>query len=242
MQAYDQRRYVSGHVYVLIHGNIATGNVDKAAKAAAELLPQGYSSEAVEDYEPPMLSSRSLTIERITNNPELILAWRTVGAEHLDHHVLDMMAAYLDAPESPLRRALIDEQLAAGLQVRHHKLLGVPGYLEIRVQLRSEDQQELLSKMGTVLADLQDKPLSSAQVDQIRLHLQRQALVLNQEIGPATQRMLFWELVSGVPDYLDKHQRIRQRVKAKHIQLAAREYLRSSRSCKLHVKNIGDRS
>lgn len=238
--AYDQRRYVSGHVYLLVHGNVATGHVEKAAKAAAQLLPQGFSARAVEDYEPPMLSSRSITIERITNNPELILAWRTVGAEHLDHHVLDMMAAYLNAPESPLRRALIDEQLAAGLQVRHHKILGVPGYLEIRIQLRSEDQQALLSKIGTVLADLQDKPLSSAQVDQIRLHLQRQALVLNQEIGPASQHMLFWELVSGVPDYLDKHHRIRQRVKPKHIQLAAREYLRSSRSCKLHVKNIGD--
>ncbi len=236
LRRYDQERYVSGNMTLLVNGNISTDIIRKSVAQFFASVPQGFTADHLLTREAPMLASRSLNVEHGESDPELVLAWRTVSQKHSDQAIISFIAAYLNAANSPLRAALQSKQLAEAVSVEHKNTIGAPGYLQIRVRLRGEDTQQVMSVIGDALAQLQDSPLSVDQIAQIQKQLQREDLMSAQSTLEISEEMLRWEIEAGVPGYGEQMRAIRQRVKPQHIQKAALQYFRSSRSCKLTVK------
>lgn len=236
VQRYDQSRYVSGNMTLIVNGNVATGSVKKLARQVFTVVPQGFVADWVAQEEPEMLSSRTIAIEQNDVEPELILAWRTERMSHQNQAILSLMAAYLNAPNSPLREALRNQQIATSLSVNNETHIGAPGYFQIRIGLRSEETQKALSAVGSVLADLQENKIDDTILHQMHKQLHREALVKRHDTMAFADQMLRWEMEAGVPLYGSEIMSISRKIRPAHVQKAAQRYFRSSQSCKLVVR------
>ncbi|NRA40063.1 MAG: insulinase family protein, partial [Planctomycetes bacterium] len=180
--------------------------------------------------------SRIIQGEANVSSQEMVVAWRTVGMEHNDQVILDIIAEYLQSPQSPLRQALEQTQLAESLEVHNRVFTHVPGYIEIRYRLRGDNRSVTMQKLKEVLGDVQKNGIPVEHLAAINLHLQRKISQLGDNAQLTAQDLLQWEMSVASPNYGVKLRKQYAQVTSDHVQRAANYFLNANRICLLSLR------
>jgi predicted Zn-dependent peptidase len=116
--------YVPTNMHVVIVGDVNPATMIEYAELYLGDIPQGEPAPPMYVEEPPQRGERRFVIEE-RNQPQLLLGYKVVDANHPDAVALDLLSGVLfEGRSSRMNKALVDEQkLALGFQ----GLNGFPG-------------------------------------------------------------------------------------------------------------------
>uniref|UniRef100_B8HQG0 Peptidase M16 domain protein n=1 Tax=Cyanothece sp. (strain PCC 7425 / ATCC 29141) TaxID=395961 RepID=B8HQG0_CYAP4 len=235
VQDYYHRYYSPANAVLVITGDFETDQALDLVEQTFGALPAGPFVEAARmaTPAPDPQPTRTLLLEEAGGTPLLEMVYPLPAILHPDVPAIEVMDAVLSAGRnSRLYQALVETGLASHIQT-YAPILIEHGWYDIAaipVGTPEGQFQDLARIEATILetiAQIQQEPISSAELQRARTQLRASFVLRNRDIDNQASQLAYDQIITGDYRYSDTYLASLEAVTVEDVQRVAQRYLQS---------------
>ncbi|MBY6019310.1 M16 family metallopeptidase [Ferrimonas balearica] len=223
--------YAPNNAVVVISGAVTFEQVNALAQQYFAPIPAQTPPPAVRTVEPEQKGERRVYVQKPSvSTPNLMLAYKIPATDSADYHALDLaMSLLIDGNSSRLSRALVDKQLALGVDGYMPESFDPNLFYLYAVAAAGVDAAQLEEAMIAEVNRLAAEPVTQAELDKVKNRKLMAFYDTMETINGKSNTLGTYELFFGDYRALFNAPQAYEAVTAEQIQQVAQKYLIKAR-------------
>ncbi len=226
LQTYYRQFYAPNNAVLVITGDVDTEQALEQVQQTFGKIPSTALTSPTPAVQPAVAASSPIVLQEPGSAFLLEMVYPLPDALHPDNAALEVMDTILSGGRSSrLYQAVVESGLASNMTAYAATLLEHGWYDISAVAAPEQPLAEIERVILAAIADLQQQPVRTAELERAKTQLQAHFILRNRDIDNQASQLAHDQLITGDYQYSDRHLAAIQQVTAADVQRVVQAYL-----------------